>query len=139
MRFESPDPNNRWDSPLFTILSTEKLPLNDICQAIFQKTAQKPNMSTQNPPLMSPTFVFEVDKMLQKICGTICAAQKTTSIGETVHFPETGDAYIIKKNIYMPEMRRIRKQFLTFLRANPVSEMSQVPKTFLSFMDQSVV
>lgn len=64
-RFEPPNSMNRWDSPLFTIQTTDQLPFDDIFNALFAKSMPKPNMSTQNPPLMSPSFIHEVDIMLQ--------------------------------------------------------------------------
>lgn len=67
MRFEEPNPLNRWDSPFFFLHgpSNNLLPYQEICEAIFNKKQQKANNSTQNPPLMSPDFVFEADKVIQ--------------------------------------------------------------------------
>ena len=65
MRFEEPNSMARWDSPLFYVNIHENVPCADICNALFQAIKQKPNMSTQNPPLMTPEFLSEVDKVLQ--------------------------------------------------------------------------
>ena len=46
MRFEAPQPKNRWDSPLFTILPEDELPCEAICDALFHRKAPPPNMST---------------------------------------------------------------------------------------------
>jgi len=64
-RFEAPNPSARWDSPLFTIQVDDQLPDDDIISALFEKQTPKPNLSTQNPPLMSPSFVHEADQVLQ--------------------------------------------------------------------------
>lgn len=47
-RFEEPQSNNRWDSPLFVCFPGEKLDLEGIDAAIFSKKPPKPNQSTQS-------------------------------------------------------------------------------------------
>lgn len=48
MRYESPDPSNRWDSPFFNVTEGN---WNDVCpqiaQVLLQKRAPPPNQSTQ--------------------------------------------------------------------------------------------
>uniref|UniRef100_H2ZEG6 Protein KTI12 homolog n=1 Tax=Ciona savignyi TaxID=51511 RepID=H2ZEG6_CIOSA len=137
-RFETPNSMARWDSPLFTVNAGDKMQMDEICDAIFKKTKQKPNLSTQNPPLMSPTFVYEADKILQGIGASILAAQKTSGPGEVVLLPGTNETYTISDKVTVADMRRQRKQFLIYLRANPVADISHVPKTFLYFLSNSV-
>lgn len=48
VRFEPPDSRNRWDAPLFTIQVDDKLPCEDIYNALYQRKAPPPNQSTQS-------------------------------------------------------------------------------------------
>ena len=48
MRFEEPQHNNRWDSPLITSHPDEPLELSAIDEAILGNRVVKPNQSTQN-------------------------------------------------------------------------------------------
>lgn len=48
LRFEAPDSRNRWDSPLFTILKDDALPLEAISDALFKRKAPPANQSTQS-------------------------------------------------------------------------------------------
>ena len=48
MRFEEPNPNQRWDSPLFVIQIDDDLPLVQISDALFNRKPPPPNMATQN-------------------------------------------------------------------------------------------
>lgn len=48
LRFEEPNGNNRWDSPLFIVLPGDDLPCSEISAALFEKAPPKPNQSTQN-------------------------------------------------------------------------------------------
>lgn len=50
-RFEAPDSRNRWDSPLFTILKDDTLPVEAISDALFKRKAPPPNQSTQSVSL----------------------------------------------------------------------------------------
>lgn len=47
-RFEEPQSNNRWDSPLFVCFPGETLDLEGIDASIFAKKPPKPNQSTQS-------------------------------------------------------------------------------------------
>lgn len=47
-RFETPDPQNRWDSPFFSVLAGEELDLGGIYNSLFFNKAPKKNMSTQS-------------------------------------------------------------------------------------------
>jgi protein KTI12 len=48
MRYEEPQHNNRWDSPLFMSHPDEPLDFEAIEEAIFGNRIVKPNQSTQN-------------------------------------------------------------------------------------------
>lgn len=47
-RFEEPNQNNRWDSPLFTVQPDDELDLEAVYKVLFEKKPPPPNMSTQN-------------------------------------------------------------------------------------------
>lgn len=40
--------NNRWDSPLFTLLPESQIPFDDIHSALYEKKPPPPNLATQN-------------------------------------------------------------------------------------------
>lgn len=48
LRFEEPNANNRWDSPMFTILPDTKINLDDVYSALYEKKPPPPNQATQN-------------------------------------------------------------------------------------------
>lgn len=47
VRFEEPHGNNRWDSPLFTVLPEDQLDVEAIYGALFENKPPPPNKSTQ--------------------------------------------------------------------------------------------
>lgn len=48
LRYEEPISNNRWDSPLITILPDMETPVEDIYSALYEKKPPPPNLATQN-------------------------------------------------------------------------------------------
>lgn len=48
MRFEEPNSNQRWDSPLFVMHPEDELPYDQISNALFNRKPPPPNMATQN-------------------------------------------------------------------------------------------
>ncbi len=48
LRFEEPNINSRWDSPLFTVQTDENLHFNEIENALYHTKAPTPNKSTLN-------------------------------------------------------------------------------------------
>lgn len=52
MRFEEPNSNQRWDSPLFVIHPKDELPYDQISDALFNRKPPPPNMATQNVTLL---------------------------------------------------------------------------------------
>lgn len=63
-RFEEPNSNHRWDSPLFTVQPTDNLDLDAIYSVLFEKKPPPPNMSTQNVSL----FAFYCQVNQNKLC-----------------------------------------------------------------------
>lgn len=57
LRYEEPIANNRWDSPLFTILSDRKFEFEEVYAALFVKKPPPPHLATQN--VRSTLFVYE--------------------------------------------------------------------------------
>ncbi|XP_027860712.1 protein KTI12 homolog isoform X2 [Xiphophorus couchianus] len=86
-RFEAPDSRNRWDSPLFTVLKDDILPLEAVSDALFKRKAPPPNQSTQSQPLSSTNFLYELDKITQDVLMAIFNAQKTSVPGDLISVP----------------------------------------------------
>merc|ERR1719213_1529169 len=78
-RYEAPISSNRWDSPLFLVLRDGQVDCDGIYDALFNKKPPAPNQSTQNAPLSSTNFVYELDKQTQAVVSAIMDAQKTSA------------------------------------------------------------
>ena len=86
-RYEVPISSNRWDSPLFLVLKDGVIDCDGVFDALFNKKPPAPNQSTQNAPLSSTNFVYELDKQTQAVVSAIMEAQKTTGVGVEIMVP----------------------------------------------------
>lgn len=60
LRYEEPIANNRWDSPLFTLLPDSELPLDDLYASLYENKPPPPNLATQNvSDLQFYNFILE--------------------------------------------------------------------------------
>ncbi|KAI5638097.1 chromatin associated protein KTI12 domain-containing protein [Phthorimaea operculella] len=140
LRFEEPNGNNRWDSPLFTVQPTDNLDLDAIYKVLFEMKPPPPNMSTQNPPLTSTNFLYELDKATQAISKQILDA-KQLSINE-VKFPDypgcTLDSSFIQ-DVNPPKLLRLRRQFLTYAKMNHSSEdAGKIGRYFIQYLNKTL-
>ncbi|GFU48234.1 protein KTI12 homolog [Trichonephila clavipes] len=86
--FRAADSRNRWDSPLFIFHKDEDLPLRGIEEALYERKAPPPNLSTQCQPLAATNFLYDLDKVTQGIVKSILNAQKLSTPGDFINIPE---------------------------------------------------
>ncbi|CAG9759726.1 unnamed protein product [Ceutorhynchus assimilis] len=70
-----PDGKNRWDSPCFTPESI--LDPTPIFLSLFKKAPPKPNQATENPPLSSTNFLYDLDSMTETVTDELIKAKKS--------------------------------------------------------------
>ena len=78
-RYEAPQQTNRWDSPLFLVLKDRPVPCKEIADSLFNLAPPPPNLSTQNKPLSSTSFLHSLDRMCGDIVQAILDAQKVVT------------------------------------------------------------
>ncbi|KAE9554831.1 hypothetical protein FO519_001946 [Halicephalobus sp. NKZ332] len=142
-RYETPNPNDRWDSPLIKIeISKEdKLPktveidFDLILDYLFNDEKVKPNDSTV------PKAEHEADKLnrmqiiTQEIIQTIIQKQSTSlSLGKIV-VPHSNSVYLCRKILTMPQLIRSKAQFLQVLKTNEAIGTDVVGTHFVEFLN----
>ncbi|XP_047452871.1 protein KTI12 homolog [Mugil cephalus] len=136
-RFESPDSRNRWDSPLFTILKDDTLPFEAISDALFKRKAPPPNQSTQSQPLSSTNFLYELDKITQDVLMAIFNAQKTSVPGDLISVPGATEKIELTRSINMAELRKLRRQFISYTKMHPTENTGQIANMFVQYLNKS--
>lgn len=134
MRFEPPDSRNRWDYPRFVIYPDDPLPSQDIGAALFNRKAPPPNKSTQSQPLSETSFLHELDRLTQDVVRSIMATQQST--GEHV-VPGSDEKIELSRPVTMAELRRLRKQFISYTKLHPVSNYSRITTLFVQYLNKT--
>lgn len=135
-RFEAPDSRNRWDSPLFTILKDDTLPFEAISDALFKRKVPPPNQSTQSQPLSSTNFLYELDKVTQDMLTAICNAQKTSVPGDVISVPGATEKIQLTRSINMAELRKLRRQFISYTKMHPTENTGQIANMFVQYLNR---
>ncbi|XP_071771693.1 protein KTI12 homolog isoform X1 [Centroberyx gerrardi] len=138
LRFEAPDSRNRWDSPLFTILTDDTLPFEAISDAIFKRKAPPPNQSTQSQPLSSSNFLHELDKITQDVLMAILNAQKTSVPGDLISVPGTTEKISFFMSFNMAELRKLRRQFISYTKMHPTENIGHISNMFVQYLNKSL-
>ncbi|KAM9376583.1 protein KTI12 homolog [Pholidichthys leucotaenia] len=136
-RFEAPDSRNRWDNPLFTVLKDDTLPFEVISDALFKRKAPPPNQSTQSQPLSSANFLYELDKITQDVLMAIFDAQKTSVPGDRISVPGATEKMELTRSINMAELRKLRRQFITYTKMHPAANTGQIANMFVQYLNKS--
>lgn len=139
LRFEAPDSRNRWDSPLFTILKDDTLPFEAISDALFKRKAPPANQSTQSQPLSSVNFLYELDKTTQDVLMAIFNAQKTSVPGDLITIPGATEKIELARNVNMAELRKFRRQFISYTKMHPTEDTGQISNMFVQYLNKSLL
>jgi len=137
-RYEAPISSNRWDAPLFLVLKDGNVNFDGIFDSLFNKKAPPPNMSTQNAPLSSTNFVYELDKQTQAVVTAIMEAQKTTGAGTEICIPGSSDKIQLNRAYTLSELARIKRQFLVYAKQKSVQDVSKLSTMFVKYLNANL-
>lgn len=135
MRYEDPERKNRWDAPLFMIFPDQELDKQGIFNALFNKGPPKPNMSTQNPPLSSTNFLYDMDQETKKIVDSIIKLKNSGKSG-VVQVPGQEDLQIDITTITMKQLMMLRRQYITYSKLN-IPDPKDVARLFIQYLSAS--
>lgn len=137
-RFETPDSRNRWDSPLFVLYPEDELPCRELVDALLRRKAPPPNQSTQSQPLSSANFLHELDRQTQSIVNHVLALQRQGLVGASVAVPGTNEKLSLVREVAMAELRRMRRQFISYTKLHPVDRVDTIPTLFVQYLNNTM-
>ena len=136
-RFETPNPKNRWDSPLFTVTeSCPDLPFEDMNKALFEKEAKTVNIATIPAVVSETNFVHELDQTTQEIVSYLKTSQY--QVGDSLTVPKSTAQVKMVKKVGVPELNRIRRQFIKLSQTNPPDDASQIGNVFVEYLNSNL-
>lgn len=136
-RYEPPTSSNRWEEPLFRIeFKAQQLPLDEINQALFQRTKLKPNRSTQSMPMTTDNFIMELDNQTQLVVKQIQTALQLNQLRE-IRITGTDVTVNLNRKIPIAELNRFRRQFINYAKLNPFNDKDRIITAFVQFINNS--
>ncbi|TPX46906.1 hypothetical protein SeMB42_g03527 [Synchytrium endobioticum] len=145
MRFEEPDPRNRWDSPCFTIAPDDNLVElfgEAIVDAILLKKGTKPNRATHKSVVTETNYLHDLDKSLSDIVSRILEAQKEgtpTSIDGGLPVPRASSRIIMpSRTVTLAELRRLRRQFSSINSTHIQPDLTILVNDFVDYLNMQL-
>ncbi|CAF1604551.1 unnamed protein product [Rotaria sp. Silwood1] len=138
-RYEPPENRNRWDAPLFELTPNDELPLEQIVDYLANKRPPPPNKSTVNLPISDTNFLHDVDRVTQDVIDSIVQQSKMAVLGQQFSIPGTTEKINWNQNHSVSDLRRIRQQYLKFIKTHPPSkDNTNVTLMFVQFLNNNL-
>ncbi|XP_014214937.1 protein KTI12 homolog [Copidosoma floridanum] len=134
LRYEAPNGQNRWDSPLFIINPEDELQYEEIYASLYKVKAPKPNMSTQSQRLSASNYLYDMDRITQEIVNEIVSA-KQLGIESNIKIPKYN--VVLESSGGISELTRLRRQFLTYSKMQQ-TETDKIPSLFIQYLNKSL-
>lgn len=136
MRFEEPISTNRWDSPLFAVTPNDRLNMEDIYSALYEKKPPQANQSTQHAPTQSTNYLYELDRLTQDIVSEITSARKLGSLGP-VKIKNSTETVNISSDINGSQLNRMRRQYLNYSKQHidTAGDLNKAPTLFVQYLN----
>ncbi|RKP24556.1 protein KTI12 [Syncephalis pseudoplumigaleata] len=150
MRYEEPDAMRRWDAPLFVVTpEDEQMPLDDIWAALMLRKAPPPNMATAVKRVNDTNMLHALDRITQQAVDAVLQAQQegvgTTAVAlpqtdlkiSFVPHPPVEGGGLPGRAVLMPELRRLRRQFIQINKAHTLPE-DRVADAFVEYLNTNL-
>ncbi|CAO3636098.1 unnamed protein product [Cunninghamella blakesleeana] len=140
-RYEEPEGRNRWDSPLFTVIYDDAtIPGEKIWDAVILRKPPPPNFSTLSKPVSDTNYVYELDRITLEIINAIIEGQKEYGAGGLPMTMPNSTSKVINpsRTLTLSELRRLRKQFVSYNKIRTTQDMSRLSNMFIDFLNTNL-
>ncbi|KAI7891068.1 chromatin associated protein KTI12-domain-containing protein [Mucor mucedo] len=140
-RYEEPEERNRWDSPLFTLIHDDvEIPADRIWDAVILKKPPPPNKSTVSKPVSATNYVYELDKATLEIINAFVESQREFGPGGNPMVVPRSQTKVINpsRTITSSELRRLRKQFVTYNKMNTTLDVDRLGDVFVEYLNSNL-
>lgn len=135
-RYEAPDSRNRWDSPHLSVID-DKIPLQEIESALFDRTPPAPNLSTQSQPVSSADYLTRMDTKTREIIQVILKSQDT-GFQPVVAIPGLKSTLTLQRAVTSVELNKLRRQFISYNKSHPATSDPQIIGNFVQFIESNI-
>ncbi|KAG7905617.1 hypothetical protein KL907_002764 [Ogataea polymorpha] len=124
LRYEEPDGQNKWDSPLIPIgYDDPELPFDDIWAAIVLRKGPRPNQSTVTKPAIEINFLQELDRVTARVVQEVIQYQEMNGIGGVVRVNVEGGECVVEMPTHavsIAQLQRFRRAYVGLNRMRNV-------------------
>jgi protein KTI12 len=89
-------------------------------------------------PLAGTNYLHELDKATQDIVSTLAERLSGAMPGDRVGVPGCATPVVLTRKPTLPELSRLRRQFLKVAKAHPGSETSSAGKLFVDYLNKEL-
>ena len=143
LRFEAPNNQTKWDSPLFTIITEGASPaqLNEFFASLLpvltSAPSRPPSAATQSlTPEVAASSSQILDSQTQQLIEQVLQAQQSGL--STVRFSESERTIALHRPVSIAQLSRIRRQFLQLHRLHPISDSGRIRDLFIEYLSSNL-
>lgn len=136
-RYEEPNGNSRWDSPLYIIIEGDSnYPLDELWESLVLNKPKPPNQATVLKAATPSNYLFELDKITQEIVVEVLEMQKLNPGGTVKVKNYTTLVTLPYKSMTLAQLQRIRRNYIALNRVKTV-ETDRIPPLFIDFLNKN--
>lgn len=138
LRFETPNNQNKWDSPLFGIVTegASSQELSDLFDSVLNVVNSTPNRppstSTLTTKPISSNSIQVLDHETQSLVEIVLRHQQDQL--PLVKFPGTPKTLALPRPVTVATLSRVRRQFLHLNRLHPITDPEKIKPLFIDFL-----
>ncbi|QBM88059.1 protein KTI12 [Metschnikowia aff. pulcherrima] len=142
MRYEEPNADSRWDSPLFTVVSDyagETLPVDQIWEALVLKRPPPPNAATLVKPTTGNDYMQDLERLTLEVVTKVVQHQQLTSAGGNVVVDALQNicVEIPTEAVSIAQLQRIRRTFVGLNRMRSI-DVHRIQSVFVDYLNKSL-
>ena len=116
---------------MFTVYSDSSLNTVEIFSSLFKKAPPKPNLSTQNPPLSSTNFLYDLDRITKEITDKIIEVKNSSNLSDSEKFG------INVSDVSVQQIMSLRRQYITYSKMH-TPDVENIPDLFIQYLRTSL-
>lgn len=136
MRYEEPDGNSRWDSPLIPIAYDDKdIPFDDIWNTLVFAKPPQANAATMMKPATKTNYLQELDKGTQFVINKVIEFEDLQT--GRVKIDEDLFLALPIDGVSVAKLQRIRRTFVTLNRVRSL-DVDRIIPLFVDYLDSNL-
>lgn len=142
MRYEEPVDSNRWDSPLFSLvtsLESETIPIDEIWDVLVLKKPPPPNNATLVKPTSGNNFMQELEAQTQLVITKVLNYQQLNGVNGRAVIDHDLQLYIDlpTTNVSISQLQRIRRTYIGLNRMRSV-QPDRIQPMFVDYVNRHI-